>query len=366
MHANLSPDYKKAEQAYRAAQDERERLDCLKEMLRTIPKHKGTEHLQADLKSRIKSLTEALSGPKKGGKRSGPVHSIRPEGAAQIALLGPPKAGKSSLHARLTGSRAPIGPYPHTTHEPMAGMGPFEDIYLQLIDLPALSSDYVAPWLQTALQPADAALLVVDLADPASPELIGFVRERLAEKKVSLVSDWPAAAIAGGNAADAKPVGSVAAAAAAAAAAADPGADPDAIDDPFALRLPTLLLANKVELAADAGELDALLELSAAGLPALAVSAETGEGLDRIASFLFAGLGIVPVYTKMPGKPPEQDRPFTVRQGATVLDVANLVHRDLAGRLSHARAWGRQVYDGQQVGPEHPVADGDIVELHMR
>ncbi|MDX1562965.1 MAG: GTPase, partial [Gammaproteobacteria bacterium] len=126
MPANLSPEYKKAEQAFRAARDERERLDCLKEMLRTIPKHKGTEHLQADIKSRIKALTDDLSGPKKGGKRSGPVHSIRPEGAAQIALLGPPNGGKSSLHVKLTGSRAVVGPYPQSTQEPLAGMCPYE------------------------------------------------------------------------------------------------------------------------------------------------------------------------------------------------------------------------------------------------
>ena len=365
MPANLSPDYKKAEQAYRAAEDERERLECLKEMLRTIPKHKGTEHLQADIKSRIKALTEELSGPRKGGKRTGPVHSIRPEGAAQIALLGPPNSGKSSLHARLTGSRAQIAPYPHTTHEPMAGMCPFEDIHLQLVDLPALSSDFVAPWLQTALQPADAALLVVDLADPAAPELIGFVRERLAEKRVTLIPEWP-----GSPSLDADTDGGKGPAWAT--ATADPDTDSDSasddelVADPFAIRLPTLVLANKADLAAGGDDLEALLELSGTELPALVVSAETGAGLDRIAPFLFAGLGIVRVYTKLPGKPPERDKPFTVRQGATVLDVANLVHRDLAGRLAYARAWGRQLYDGQQVGPEHAVGDGDIVELHMR
>src|SRR5690606_31365421 len=108
MPANLTPDYKRAEQAYRAAEDDRERLSCLKDMLRTIPKHKGTEHLQADLKSRIKQLTDDLAGPKKGAARTGPVHTIRPEGAAQVALLGPPNSGKSSLHAKLTGSRAAI------------------------------------------------------------------------------------------------------------------------------------------------------------------------------------------------------------------------------------------------------------------
>jgi len=340
MPANLSPEYKKAEQAFRAARDERERLDCLKEMLRTIPKHKGTEHLQADIKSRIKSLTDELSGPKKGGKRSGPVHSIRPEGAAQIALLGPPNSGKSALHAALTGSRAVAGPYPHTTHEPMAGMLAHADINFQLVDLPALSAEFVAPWLQTALQQADAALLVVDLSDPATPEAIGLVRELLDQKKVSLISEWPAAATV---------------------ATAD-----ETNDDVFRLRLPTLLVANKTDLGYGDEDLEALAELAGVDFPRLAVSATTGAGLERIGPYLFEALAIVRVYTKSPGKPPETDKPFTVRRGATVFDVATLVHRDIAGSLRYARAWGKQVFDGQQVGPEHVVDDGDVIELHIR
>jgi ribosome-interacting GTPase 1 len=338
MPANLSPEYKKAEQAYRAAGDDRERLGCLKEMLRTIPKHKGTEHLQADIKSRIKSLTEELSGPKKGGKRSGPVHSIRAEGAAQIASIGPPNGGKSSLHAKLTGSRAVIGPYPHTTHELMAGMIPYADIYFQLIDMPAISEDFIAPWIHSALQPADAALLVVDLIDPATPEAIGLVLEKLEQKKVTLVSDWSSSS----------------------------AADDEEEDSLFHIRLPTLLVATKLDLADGPGDLAALVELAGIGFPSLAVSTTTGEGLDRVAEFLFEQLEIVRVYTKLPGKPPEEEKPFTVRRGATVMDVATLVHRDFAGSLRYARAWGKEVYDGQQVGPEHPVADGDILELHVK
>jgi ribosome-interacting GTPase 1 len=339
MPANLSPEYKKAEQAYRAARDERERLECLKEMLRAIPKHKGTEHLQADIKSRIKSLGDELGGPQKGGKRSGPVHVIRPEGAAQIALLGPPNSGKSSLHAALTGSRAAIGPFPHATQEPMAGMCPCEDINFQLVDLPAISKDYVPPWIQTALQPADAALFVVDIADPATPELIVAVLAELASRTITLVAEWPAAT--------------------GPATTGEPG-------DPFAMRLPTLLVGNKIDLAAGPEDLDVLAELAGVDLPRLAVSATTGAGLGAIAPFLFGHLGIVRVYTKMPGKAPEHEKPFTVRRGATVHDVAALVHREIAGSLRYARAWGRQVYDGQQVGPEHAVADGDVIELHFR
>ena len=343
MPANLSPDYKKAEQAFRAARDDKDRLGCLKEMLRTIPKHKGTEHLQADIKSRIKQLTEDLAGPKKGGSRSGPVHSVRPDGAAQIALIGPPNSGKSSLHVALTGSRADVGPYPRTTHEPMPGMLPYEDVHFQLVDLPPISEDYMDSWFVNALQPADAALLVVDIADPNCTDDVLTILKRLDEKKVSLVESWPG--LESGDSKD------------------DAGEE---TPDPFRIYLPTLLVANKMDLNPDPDDLAVLEELTGVNFPAVMTSVTTGQNLDEIGSFLFKGLEIVRVYTKTPGKPPEMDRPFTVRAGATVLDVARLVHKDFAGSVKYARAWGADVFDGQQVGPEHPLADADVVELHMR
>lgn len=344
MPANLSPEYKKAEQAYRAARDEPERLACLREMLRTIPKHKGTEHLQADLKSRIKQLGDELAGPRKGAARTGPVHAIRREGAAQIALLGPPNAGKSSLHVALTGSRADIGPYPHTTHEPLPGMLLHEDINFQIVDLPPIAAEFVAPWLVNALQPADAAMLVVDIADPACTDHVMLIIAVLEQRNISLTERWPAQAVAPPSEDD---------------------EDARALD-PFRIHLPTLLVANKGDLNDDPADIAVLEDLTGVRFPAVAVSATEPRGLAALGPFLFEHLGIVRVYTKSPGKPPESGRPFTLTRGATVLDVAELVHKDIAGSLRYARAWGRSVFDGQQVGPEHPLEDGDIVELHMR
>ena len=340
MPTNVTPEYKKAEQAYRQARDPRERLDCLKELLRTIPKHKGTEHVQADIKTRIKQLTEELAGPKKGGRRSGPSLVVHSEGAAQICLLGPPNAGKSSLHVRMTGSRSDIGPYPYTTHYPVAGMLPHEDIHFQLVDLPPVSDDFMEPWLVNALQPADGVLLVIDVSDPECLEHVPIILERLADKKVFLRAAWPGLDLA-------KP------------------RESNETEDLFRLNLPTVLIANKSDLDPDPGEVETLEELLGLRFPALTMSAETGDGLDELGSFLFRALEIVRVYTKAPGKPADSDKPFTVRRGDTVLDVAKLVHRDIAKGLKFARMWGTGVFDGQQVGPDHTVSDGDTVELHF-
>lgn len=340
MPANLSPEYKAAEAAFRKAREPRERLEWLREMLRVIPKHKGTDHLQADIKRRIKELAEQLEGPRKGGTRSGPALVVRPEGAAQLALIGPPNVGKSALHARLTASGAHVAPYPFTTQHPQPGMMPHEDIHFQLVDMPPVSPEHPVPWLASTLQSADACLLVVDLADADCVEQIATVLRLLRDKHVTVSERWPAAGE--GNAT----------------------ATSDA--DPFALCLPTLLLANKSDQLGDAqAELRTFVDLSGISLPAFAVSAVTGQGLGEIGPWLFAELGVVRVYTKTPGHAPERQHPFTLRRGQTIEDVARLVHKDLAQTLRYARVWGKSGFDGQHVGREHPVADGDVVELHV-
>ncbi|HWQ37723.1 MAG TPA: GTPase [Burkholderiales bacterium] len=338
MPANLTPEYKAAEAAFRKARDPRERLDCLREMLRTVPKHKGTEHLQADIKRSIRELSEELEGPKKGAAHGGPALVVRPEGAAQIALIGPPNAGKSALHATLTGSGVHVADYPFTTQFPAPGMMSFEDIHFQLVDLPAVSREHPVPWLHGALQTADACMLVIDLNDPDCVDEVQAVHAILREKRVTLSARWPGDSDC---------------------------AAPAQEEDPFALRLPALLLANKADLVANIDEeLQTLRELTGLRYPALSVSARTGHGLAQIGPWLFRALAIVRVYTKAPGKPPEKRHPFTLRRGQNVEDVARLVHKDLARSLRYARVWGRSGFDGHPVGREHLVEDGDVIELH--
>lgn len=337
---NVSPEYKRAELAFRQASDPKERLEGLREMLRTVPKHKGTEHLQADIKSRIKQLSEEAHDTKKGGARSGPAQVVHPEGVAQVALLGPPNSGKSELHARTTGSHADVGPYPFTTHELLPGMLPYEDVHFQLIDLPPVTREHPITWIGNALQSADGCLMVVDLQDPECVEGVIAIRELLAERRVTLSEHWD------------RGIGE--------------DLEPDVVVDPFAKTLPTLLIAAKVDLMDDrTEELAALHELLGTCFPTIETSVKTGEGLDAIGRWLFEKLEVVRVYTKAPGRPPGKDKPFTVRVGDTVYDVALQVYRNLADSLKFARRWGASgQFEGQQGSRDHPVLDGDVLELH--
>jgi ribosome-interacting GTPase 1 len=231
-------------------------------------------------------------------------------------------------------------------------MLPYRDMHFQLVDLPPVSADFMESWFVNALRPADAAMLVVDLSDPECLDHVVAIRDRLDQKKVTLDEQW------------ATPIGEQAPGDTREERAEMSKEDGDDVPDPFRIRLPTLLVANKSDLDPDPDEVRVLEELLGVCFPAVAVSAETGAGVDEIGPQLFDGLGIVRVYTKIPGRTADTNRPYTVRHGDTVLDVARLVHKEIAESLKFARVWGSGQFDGQQVGADHAVADGDIIELH--
>jgi ribosome-interacting GTPase 1 len=195
------------------------------------------------------------------------------------------------------------------------------------------------PWTVNTLQSADAALLILDLGEADCVEQAAAIRRRLGEKHVRLIERGEALGPSGDGA--------------------------DSLDALFPIRLPIVLLANKSDRLADPdAELEVFRQLTGLRCPAAPVSAQTGFGLGGIGGLLFEILGIVRVYSKVPGHPPNLDRPFTLRGDGTVRDVARLVHRGLAADLKFARLWGSAKFDGEQVSADHPVRDKDIVELH--
>ncbi len=330
MPANLTAQYKEAEARYRDAVGYEAKLDALREMLALLPKHKGTEKLQADIRKRLSKLEDEEAHVARSGHRGPDPSHVKKEGAGQWVLLGPPNAGKSSLLAALTHAHPEIAEYPFTTRVPQPGMMAFEDVHVQLVDTPAVAPGHTEPWLPHLAHGADGLLLVLDVtADDVEGawRALGEVLER--------AHVWP----------EARPL------------------PPDA--SPLLTPRPVLVLLNRVDEDPD-GTFTALArEAVGEGIPAFRVSAARGDGLDALRPVLFSELRRIRVYTKEPGHKPDHGRPFVLRRGATVDDLAALVHKDLAARLKFARIWGAHArFDGQQVDRHHALEDRDVVELH--
>ncbi len=329
MPANLTPEYKKADETFRAASTDAERLLALEEMLRTIPKHKGTESMQADLKRRISKLKEAVeAGGKKGGAKHVDVFHVPRSGAGQVVLVGMPNVGKSAILAALTHAPVNVTAYPFATEKPVPGMMLFEDVPIQLVDTPPITAEYAAPGFVNTCRGADLLAIVVDLSGDVLEQMEVCTRY-LDEHRLIL----------------------------------NPAADVDDADNYLART--TFVLATKADIA-PAGTLDTLRELTERTFEYIEISSTTRQGLDVMARRIYEMLDVVRIYAKKPGHPADMKDPFTLPRGSTVHDLAALIHRQLADSLKTARAWGAAgIHDGQNVPRDHVLTDKEIIELHF-
>lgn len=353
MPANLTPAYHAAERRYREAQTLEEKLDALEEMLQTIPKHKGTDKMQADLKRRISRTKDAITQGKKAGIRQKISYTVRREGAGQVALVGPANAGKSALLRAISAATPEVGAYPFTTQVPQPGMVDWGNVAVQVVDLPPFDRELSPPWLAGTVRAADSLAIVFSLA---SDDLLTEAEETfglLEHQKTWLrpaeppVSD-PLRATATGEGRLPQP---------------PPPAEADE-DAPRPKVWPALIVANQVDVPGAAAGLE-LLPAVCPALPIVAVSAAAGFGLDELRAWLFGSLGKIRVYTKAPGKKPDLTAPFVVPRDSTLLEFAAAVHKDFAANLKSAKVWGSQVFDGQLVPRDYVVQDRDIIELRI-
>lgn len=330
MAANLTPQYLEAEAEYKKAQTADEKLACLKRMYSLLPKHKASEKLQAELKTKMSDLREEIEHAKRSPKKGGVSYKIPKQGAGQYVIVGGPNAGKSRLLTRLTRATPEVAAYPFTTREPHVGMMDWQDTHVQLIDTPPITADYLEGYLSSMVRSADAALLLVDLGDDDGPFAAETALEQLKERKSVLVGQPPAES-----------------------------------EDPTIQHTKTIVGANKLDLPGAADRLEFVREVFGERFPIYAFSAEHGAGLEELRHALYQFLNVIRVYTKQPGKPPDLTSPFTCPVGSTLVEMASLVHRDFADKLKTARIWGTGVHDGQMVARQHVLHDKDIVELHI-
>ncbi len=326
MPANLTPIYREAEAKFKSAITKEEKIAALEEMLRVIPKHKGTDKLQGDLRSRLSKLKRE---PRKKTGAKGFSHKVPKEGAGQVVLVGPPNAGKSSLVTSLTHATPEVAPYPMTTRVTTPGMLPFEDVAIQLVDMPPLCEEHVEPWVYDVIRGGDLVWLVVSVEHP----IVGFelVNKMLDGKAVGLIP---------------------------------PGAETPDDARPGWLYKPTLMVVTGMDLDSAEGDLEAFRELVETNLPVVPVSTLEETGLTDLAGKTFDALGVMRIYAKQPGKDADREQPFTLPLGACVGDLARAIHKDVAEGFKFARVWGARVFDGQSVKAAHVLEEGDVVEIH--
>ncbi len=326
MPANLPPQYFGAEKIFRAAKSPAEKIAALEEMLAIMPKHKGTDHLRAELRSRISKLTQQLS-KKSGAQRASMM--IEKEGAAQIAVIGLPNSGKSQLVASTTNASPTVAEYPLTTHNALPGMMEFEDIKIQLIDTPPLAPQTIQWWLPPLLRRSDALLVLVDLSDDPLTQ-VEEIKNQL-EKMRIVVGD------------------------------AEASVEPEVTLWPKK----ALIVGNKLDLDNDGRNYQLLLNNPKDNLPVIAISATAGTGLDELRLKIYQMLDIIRVYTKTPGQKAELTDPIVLPRGSTLKDAAASVHKDFAAKLKYARIWGSGKHDGIMAKRDHVLEDGDVIELHL-
>lgn len=325
MPANLTPAYFEAEKRFRAAETPEEKIEALNEMLRVMPKHKGTDGLRAELRTKIAKLQKEASRQQATSKK-GSVYYIPKEGAGQVALVGLTNSGKSRLMAAVTSAHVEVGDYPYTTRMPQPGMMKYENVQIQLVDMPPITDQEARPWFAAILRATDALMLVIDLeVDPVAEA--GELLREIAKYRMGL----------------------------------EGYAD---ISEEVLFHKRSLIVGAKSDLDPSGENFAALKSQYGGVIPLLAVSATVGSGLDKMRKEAFDLLGVIRVYTKSPGTNADMSDPMVVKRGSTLEDAAEAVHKDFRRNLKYALIWGSGKFPGQKVKKDHIVQDGDILELH--
>jgi len=391
MPANLPPDARKKWAEVEATKHPRERLQRMEEFLSLVPKHKGTLKLRGQVKKQMSALRKEIEEKKrKKAGRSGPKFFLEKEGAAQIALIGMTKVGKSSLLSAVTNAKVEVSVAPYATREPTPGILDYQDIQFQIVEAPALmegSAEGRAWGLQTLAlaRNADGLILMVDLSQNPVEQLTLVLNEL--EKARVLVSK-PKGRVeierkfmgAGlriiliGNLVNStvKDVEALLRSYRVADATVKISGEAtlDDVEDAIfesTIYKPAVIVANKIDLEGAESNLRLLKSHVDGKLPIIAISCETGYGLEKLGDTLFKTLDVIRVYTKEPNEREFSQKPFILKKNATIYDLARNIHSDFSKKFGFAKVWSKRLaFSPQKVGSTFTLKDGDVVEIHVK
>lgn len=327
MPTNLPPEYFSAEERFKQADSYADKITALEDLIATIPKHKGTDKLRADLRRKLSRLREDAVKKRKTGK--GDIYNVEKQGASTTALAGFANSGKSSILASLTNANPVIADYPMSTLTPLSGMMAFEDILIQIVDLPPIGNDSTDGWVSSIFRNSDSILIVVDISD--DPDIqVELILEQFEKWRIPLLKKEPKSH---------KPPPHV---------------------------KPVIIVANKTDLPDARSKLDELKKAYGNFYHLIGISTKKKTGLEDLRRALFEDSEIIRVYSKEPGKEPDLNTPFILPRGSTVLDLADRIHKDFIANFKYACVWGSARYPGQRVQKDYIIQDRDIVEFHVR
>jgi small GTP-binding protein len=329
MPANLPPQYFEVEKKLKSAHTAEEKIAIMEELLSIIPKHKGTEKLQALYKTKIAKL-KSQSQKKTAISRHEVAYTITKAGAGQVVLIGLPNSGKSSLIKALTNAEPEVADYPFTTLLPAPAMMKYENIQIQLVDTPPITPDYFESWHAELIKTADRTIIVMDLASKDIAADFQALTRKLLERRIEIVPEKQEITIE---------------------------------KMPFWKK--GLIIGNKSDHPFSEENLLKLKKMINQDLTFCSVSVERGDNLDDLNKKIFISLDVLRIYSKIPGKKADLTDPYIFKKGSTLMDMAKTVHKDFAHKMKFARIWGGGKYQGQKVNRDYLLQDEDIIELHI-
>lgn len=303
MPINAHPEYISAEREYDSAEDDEERLKALEKMISVLPGHKGAEKLRAQIRLRYKKLKEKLAQEKKS-KKSSTKNGIKKEDM-QAVIVGKTGTGKSSLISLLTSARPKIADYSFTTKSPIVGIMEYNEMGIQLIDVPAIESEYYDKGI---VNTADTIIILIN-----SLEQISEI-----EKKIEKASRK------------------------------------------------RIIVFNKSDLLSEKEKRKISATLQSKKYNFQIVSTKTSEGIQEFKEKLFQSFERIRVYTKEPGKE-KAKKPIILNPKSTIKDVAEKILKGFSTKIKETRIWGpSSKYSGQVVGLKHEMKDMDVVEFKTK